>query len=313
MRHFTDKIHLERFQGVESDAGHWYKHIEILGSGGNAITALVIATSPPNRGNLFAIKIFKRLADAKRRERFLNESAFLKTCSHPSIMRVVDTGRYKYTSGGIHYDYPFVVAEYLPSTLYDRMRENTALLPEKVSYIVQILSALCYLQDLNPSVIHRDIKPQNIFVKGGSCVLGDFGLMKVVGSEIRGDPKAFYQSLGGVIPWMYRTPDLVSYAKGESQLTPASDVFQLGLIAAELFSGRNPCRRVKNALDKIEVDSVAHIPGNMGNGISTLIQRMLAINPRDRPSAPSLLDSWENILWSSIYKVHDIEGCAFRK
>jgi hypothetical protein len=38
MRHFADKIHLERFQGIEADSGHWYKHIEILGSGANAIS-----------------------------------------------------------------------------------------------------------------------------------------------------------------------------------------------------------------------------------------------------------------------------------
>jgi serine/threonine-protein kinase len=162
------KLHLEPFQGIESSTNNWYKHIEILGSGANAITALVISTSDAHRGTLFALKIFKRLGQPKRRQRFQAETEFLQKCGHPSVMRVFDTGIYSYTWGE-HFDYPFIVAEYLPKTLAGIIQENAASLPEKVSYIMQLLSALDFLHSLQPSVIHRDIKPSNIFIAGQPC------------------------------------------------------------------------------------------------------------------------------------------------
>lgn len=309
----SDRIYFERFQGIQASPGQWFKHIEILGSGGNAITSLVVSTSEPLRGGLFAMKIFKKLTIPKRRERFLKESAFLQDCSHPNVMRTFDSGNYRYSTDGRDYDYPFVIAEYLPSTLEDVMRENSASIAEKISYVLQILSALHYLHTLQPAVIHRDIKPANIFVKGGTCVLGDFGLLKLVGQDQRGDPNAFRESLGGAIPWAYRTPDLVEYAKGLSQLTTSSDIFQLGLVAAELFTGRNPCVKPKNMLDQVQMHSIGHVPRKLGKGIANLINRMLDIVPSERTTADKLMSSWEKVFWSAIELSHDLEGHAFKK
>ena len=86
-------------------------------------------------------------------------------------MRVFDTGVF-------YNQHPFLVAEYLPRTLHQIIRADSASVTLKISFATQLLSALAYLESLEKSVIHRDIKPQNIFVKGNSCVLGDFGLMK---------------------------------------------------------------------------------------------------------------------------------------
>ena len=81
-----------------------------LGTGGNAVTFLMICTSGPHSGLLFALKIFRKLSQPERRKRFLEEVNFLKNCSHPSIMRVFDQGVFTASDE----DYPFVVAEYLP-------------------------------------------------------------------------------------------------------------------------------------------------------------------------------------------------------
>jgi serine/threonine-protein kinase len=293
-------------------AGNWYHHVEILGSGGNAITALVVSNSDEHRGSFFAVKIFKRLTEPKRRERFLRESAFLKECAHPSIMRIVDSGNYQYNWDHTDFDYPFVVAEYLPKTLGDVIREGGVLLPEKVSYMLQILSALVYLHERKNPVIHRDIKPNNLFVKGGSCVLGDFGLLKVLGSDEKTDPKFYRDSLENRVPWLYRSPELVEYAKGNANLTPASDIFQLGLVAAELFGGRVPINTPKKSLDSVFVEAMPHIHGSFGKGIAMLIQKMLEYNPKARPTAVQLIKSWESIFWDTVDSTHQIEGHAFR-
>ena len=149
---------------------------------------------------------------------------------------------------------------------------------EKLSYMMQLLSALEYLAGLPTPVIHRDIKPQNVFVKGGACVLGDFGLMKrlaAIDDESRED--IFKRSVGPGMPFSYRTPDQVAYARNEAELTVASDVFQLGLVAAELFTGRNPEKRAAHDdfLSDVELEPLRFVPGSSGGIIAGLIRRML--------------------------------------
>jgi serine/threonine protein kinase len=232
----SDYFRLEVGQGVKSERGIWYKNIQSLGIGGNAITFLVQCTSGMCKGILFALKVFRVISREERKHKFLAERDFLEeSCSHPAIMRVFDTGVFVNEDG----EFPFVVTEYLPFTLADKMRSRSATTVEKVSYTLQLLSALVYLDSLPVPVVHRDIKPKNIFLKGQSCVLGDFGLMKFIDKNDEVDREIFKESVGPGMPYYYRTPDLIAYARYESSISTKSDVFQLGLVVAELFTGRN--------------------------------------------------------------------------
>lgn len=207
-----------------SRTDYYYKNIQRLGTGGNSVVYLALATSGPNQGNFFAVKIFRKLAQKERRERFLEETEFLKKCDHPSIMRVYDDGVFQANNE----TYPLVIAEYLPYTLDQIIRAGEASLVEKLGYTLQLLSGLTYLANLETPVIHRDIKPQNIFIRRRSCVLGDFGLMKKVDREEELDRDIFKASTGAGMPFLYPTPDLVSYARNEADISTKSDVFQLG-------------------------------------------------------------------------------------
>jgi serine/threonine protein kinase len=88
---------------------------------------------------------------------------------------------------------------------------------KKLSYVLQLLSALNYLAALTPQVVHRDIKPQNIFVKGGSAVLGDFGLMKLLDGNAEADREIFKESVGPGMPFYYRTPPMISRRFGHGR------------------------------------------------------------------------------------------------
>jgi len=121
-------------------------------------------------------------------------------------MRVFDTGVF-------YGQHPFLVAEYLPRTMFQITRADSASVTVKISFAMQLLSALVYLESLEKPVIHRDIKPQNIFIKGNSCVLGDFGLMKWAGLESAEDKEVFKESFDVGMPARYRTPDQVAYLK----------------------------------------------------------------------------------------------------
>lgn len=299
----TDRFELEHWKSLKSDSETWYESIELLGTGGNAATFLAYCTSPPMKGLLFAVKVFRKLSKPERKTSFLEEAQFLKGCDHPAIMRVYDEGTY-------YDDNPFVVMEYLPNTLAEVMRADCGIV-EKVAYSCQLISALSYLDSLEPKVVHRDIKPANLFVKGGSCVLGDFGLMKLLTGKDDEDREIVKESIGAGMPRYYRTPDLVAYLKGESGITTKSDVFQLGLVLTQLFTGWNPLKATREFTDPIELGDVGNIPSGLSGGISSLLNRMLEIDPEKRPTAGELVDPWQGVFRNAVDLAHKLEDRAF--
>jgi serine/threonine protein kinase len=300
--HFT----LDPGKSIQSSGGNWYRCVQTLGAGGNAVTFLVLCTSGVHDGALFALKVFRRLSAPDRRERFLQETKLLFELDHPCILRVFDEGIFQTAQGG----YPFTIADYLPNTLQELLQRDIPLI-EKLAFSLQLLSALAYLADHDPKVVHRDIKPANIFIKGRSCVLGDFGLMRVLDQNTETDREVLKESIGPGMPFFYRTPDLVAYARNETDITEKSDVFQLGLVLAQLFTGWNPCRRAQDHLSPVQTDQIAHIPGKLGGSIGATLTRMLSPDPKERPSATNLLGAWRaNFLDAALHQ-HELEGRAF--
>ena len=297
-----DYFHLGLDRSIISESKVWYRNLQLLGSGGNAATFLVVATSGAHRGVPFAAKFFRKLSRPDRQKSFLGEMQFLQTCSHPSIMRVFDSG--------VFYNYPFFIAEYLPDTLEKVMRASGTSIVWKISFALQLLSALAWLERLETPVIHRDIKPQNIFVKGNSCVLGDFGLMKHADRGRDEDRQVFKESLGVGMPFRYRTPDQVAYLNNQAPLTTKSDVFQLGLVLAELFTGRNPEKRAGDFSEPVELEPLRRVPGSLSDHIASIINRMLALDPSSRDPASRLLDPWEGVFRAAVRQAHALEGRA---
>ena len=292
-------------QGIRSDTDIWYRYLQEVGRGKNATTILVVPSSGPYRGVPFALKIFQRTSNEESRRRFLREIAFLQQCAHPAIMRVYDSGVFRVGDE----EFPFVVAEYLPLRLYDIIRNNSASIPERLAYSLQLISALDYLASLRPAVVHRDVKPENIFVKGRSCVLGDFGLMKRITATGRPSIDVTRESSGAVMPLNYRTPDLIAYSRGRAQITPKSDVFQLGLVLAELFTGRNPSRPAANEDDDLVLDRLGFIPSEaLGGLIHSIVTEMLCYNPATRIDASTLFDKWQTAFFTGAESAYRLNG-----
>jgi serine/threonine protein kinase len=234
------------------------------------------------------------MGQPERRAAFLDEARFLVGCDHPAVMRVFDDGTFTLGRGKGAGEYPFLIAEYLPKTLWAVIRAESASITEKTIFATQLVSAVAYLAAQDPPVIHRDIKPSNIFVKGHTCVLGDFGLLKRLDEVGDQDRAVLKESVGFGMPHFYRSPDLVDYANKESEITPKSDIFQLGLVLAELYTGRNPCCRPQgdDPLSPIELEELRGIASNHGGLIVPILRRMLEMDPKNRPSAEELMDHW---------------------
>ncbi len=299
----TDHFEFDRWKSFRAESGRWYEAVELLGVGGNAATFLARCTTAPLKGTLYAVKVFRKLSKPERKESFLRESRFLQDCAHPAVLRVYDVGEY--------YDNPFVVCEYLPQTLGNAFRRGLTL-ARKVSLSIQLVSALTYLESLDPAVVHRDIKPSNIFVKGESCVLGDFGLLKRLDGQYESDKEVLKESVGVGMPRSYRTPDLVDYLNGVAELTVKTDVFQLGLVLVQLFTGTNPCKPSASYSDPVTLERIAEIPGEFAPSVGGLLHRMLRIIPAERPAASELIDGWQGLFKGVVDKTIELEGRAFR-
>jgi len=290
-----------------------YRVLQELGSGGNSAVYLVEAIAGLHRGVLFALKIFLRIGDDARLERFNTEIAFLQSCNHPSILRVFDHGVHYASVKGAPRNFPFVVSEYLPNTLRSSMLRGLSIL-EKTAFTLQLLAGLAYLSSRDPEIIHRDIKPENIFVKGRSAVLGDFGLLKA-GDGIDPSIEFHIQASSGIrFAALYPTPDLVEYCKDRENpipLTSKSDVFQLGLVLAELYTSEIPLKPRSVPFSPIELKPLIAIPGSQGEAIKGIIGKMLEISTDKRPSATDLFDPWEGIFLQLADMAQALEGRIF--
>ncbi len=290
----SDHFELERWKAINADSGEWYQAVRLLAPGRNAATFLAVCTSGPNHGIPFAIKVFRRISTPEAKKRFLDEARFLRGVSHPAIMRIYDEGTY-------YGENPFVVAEYLPLTLRKIIDNNRALVTERLTYSIQLLSAVRFLQSQNPKVVHRDIKAENVFIKGLSCVLGDFGLIKRSPiTDDDNDREMIKISHGPGMPLRCRTPELRKYLRKEPVVIAKSDIYQLGLLLAELFTGKNPQRQADDYTDPIVLDRVERISGEIGAGIASLLNRMLQEDPSERPDIDYLMDNWLKVFRGAV-------------
>lgn len=294
-----------RFGDVLTTKLSAYQVMQFLGSGGSSETYIVVTSGGSHAGTPYATRLFYNLNRHERRITFLEETEFLKTTSHPGILRIIDSEIYMNK-------YPFMIAEHWGKTLRDVIKSAEANMTIKLFYTVQIISALVFLSQQDPPVVHRDIKPENIFIKELSCVLGDFGLAKRLTADMHEDERslALKRSVGPGMPINYRTPDLVDYANNIQPLTVATDVFQAGLVLAELFTGRNPEKRVGRSriLSPVELNRIYPIEGDFGAPIHNLLDSMLRIDRTERQSAEALLPAWQSLLFEAASRKVGLDG-----
>ena len=293
------KIFIQIGQSIRSDNNIYYKILEFLGNGANAFAYRCLCTSGQNKGIEFVLKLQYNLSTEIRRERFLREAAFLSTCNHPAILTQFDYGTFVTSQES----FPFIVTNFMPETLEVKLHTQISF-DQKVKYSCQLLSAVAFLQKQN--IIHRDIKPSNIFISNNNAVLGDFGLIKKIGTDstdaLSDDidlvNATVLSKLNGYVAMAkyYRTPELVNYANRVAPLYLESDIFQLGLVLAELFTGKNPLLPAEDLHSPIELNKIDYISApHHGNTIRTTIMQMLHVNREERISIDLAIDRFTGI------------------
>ncbi|EET02297.1 Coiled-coil protein [Giardia duodenalis ATCC 50581] len=156
-----------------------------------------------------------------------------------------------------------------------------------VAFAAQITGALAYLHsargtgangDPYQGIVHRDLKPANILVSedGNRLVLADFGLCKSAmasGTTRAGSPT-------------YMAPETLL----EGKITPASDIWALGVILYELAALRKPSFAKAENVESVFVDGwKPDLHAVKDSFIKDLLDKVLVLNPEERPSASQLL------------------------
>jgi serine/threonine-protein kinase len=212
--------------------------------------------------------------------RFQNEATIASSLNHPNIVKVFNHGTIE--------GRPYIANEYVRGQSMKDMLDFRTSIPiaEAVSYMLQLTSALFYAHQHN--IIHRDIKPQNIYVMpDGTIKLGDFGIAQAGGVD-----DSFTKTSEIVGSVHYLAPEI-------SQGKPASiqsDIYAAGVTFFELLTGHVPYNR-GNAVDV----AVAHVNEKFPSirkylpdcpkEIEKVINKCVKKNPKDRyPTAKALHD-----------------------
>lgn len=177
--------------------------------------------------------------------------------------------------------------------------EISKLPPDKILIIAKsVCHSVRILHDLN--IVHGDLKPDNILIKktttGYSGKLIDFD-----DSYFSGNPSEDRESLVGTPE--YYSPEQAAYVMDEdeeisgSTLTLKSDIFTLGIILCEYFTGKKPIlpSDCSNTWICVESGKSFSYAKNLPECIKGLINRMLRKNPNDRPSINEVFDKLKEL------------------
>jgi serine/threonine protein kinase len=225
---------------VADTYGRWQVE-ESLGEGGQAVTYLVRAVDSEDTD----VHVLKRLKNLSRIDRFRREMETGLQLEHKNIVEVVDAD--------IDGEKPFIVTRYYRGGTMAQARPFEF---SNMGRLFDLFGQICdgILEAHAHGVIHRDLKPDNIFLSGdksGDAVIGDFGLCFVDEEpRITGSSEA-------VGPRLYMAPELEDGRLEHA--TPASDVYSLGKVLYWLMSSGRMFSREKH---RQQEHNLVEITGN---------------------------------------------------
>ncbi|MEK6336146.1 MAG: protein kinase [Acidobacteriota bacterium] len=234
-----------------------------------------------------AVKVLSQrfVGDETAQQRFRREARAAGRMQHPNAVMVNDFGA---TSDG----YLYIVMELLEGlTLRDLLAREGPLDPARaVSIMLQASAAVGAAHDAK--LIHRDLKPANIFIEQRANMASvvkvlDFGVAKFIVEEHDDDDFNTLTQVGAVIGTpRYMSPEQCS---GIAHLTPASDVYSLGIILYEMLSGAVPF--IADTPLALALKHVSEAPRNLRetapgvpDDLERVVTHALTKNPTDRPA-----------------------------
>ncbi|MEY2935304.1 MAG: hypothetical protein RL033_6053 [Pseudomonadota bacterium] len=258
-----------------------------------------------------ALKLMDRalLDSPGARERFLREGRVVASITHPNVVNITDVG--------VHEGTPYLVMELLVGEdLHNHLARNAPLDDLATARLVlPLIAALSAAHEVG--VVHRDVKPSNIFLEQGSNgelipkVL-DFGISKFSLERTGIDLVATSpnQLIGSPL---YLAPEAL---RGPGQLGPASDQYSLGVVMYECVTGRTPFQgdtlmALLGALARGTYAPPSSIRPSIAPALERVIERAMSLDPKDR--FPSLREMGSTLLGLAAARTQVVWASSFKK
>jgi TolB-like protein/Flp pilus assembly protein TadD/tRNA A-37 threonylcarbamoyl transferase component Bud32 len=243
-----------------------------LGAGG---MATVYLAEDLKHHRKVAVKVLRpELAAALGADRFHQEIEIAAQLTHPHILPLHDSGE---VDGFLYYVMPYIEGESLREKL---AKEGELPISDAVRILKEVVDALAEAH--SHGVVHRDIKPDNVMLRGRHALVTDFGVAKAV-NEATGRQKLTTEGIALGTP-AYMAPE---QAAADPQIDHRADIYAVGAVAYELLTGRPPF--TGNTQQEILAAHVTQAPEpvtkyrqSVPPALADLVMKCLEKKPADR-------------------------------
>jgi NIMA (never in mitosis gene a)-related kinase len=250
-----------------------YDIVKSLGEGASGEVFLVRHRQSNER---FAMKVIRTTVESPQiTDQTLKEVALMKSLSHPNIVSYRDSFR---DASKLYIVMEFVDGGDLATFIADR--NGRPLTEDDILHLfIQLIIAIQYIHE--HKVIHRDIKPQNLFLtRVGVLKMGDFGVSRTLDSS---------QDLARTrigTPY-YLAPEIWNGQPYNSQ----ADIWSAGCILYELCALKRPFHgpHINQLFCQVLQGRYEPLTTRYTEGLRGLVAKMLSVSPSDRPSGDAIL------------------------
>jgi hypothetical protein len=252
-----------------------YRIVGRLGEGGMGSVFLADAAD----GRRVALKVIRgELAhDAEFRRRFRGEVARAKQVPPFCTAEVLDADT--------EHDPPYLVVEYVDGPSLAQVVEERGPLTPANQHGLAVGMAVALTAIHGAGVIHRDLKPSNVLLAPGSPKVIDFGIARAADGA---DAQTRTDQVVGTVA--YISPERFG-PNANTALTPAADIFAWGAVVTYAATGRTPFTADVPAAMAVRIMTQPPNLEGLHAPLRELVERALAKDPADRPTARELVDS----------------------
>lgn len=239
-----------------------YEILKLIGKGGMSKVYLAMDR---RLNKQWAVKeITKRARDMNNEvviQSAIAEANMIKKLDHPALPRIVDI-----IENG---DMIFVIMDYIEGETLGSVLKAEGEQPQElvVEWALQLCEVLDYLHTRNPSIIYRDMKPDNIMLKpDGNIKLIDFGIAREYKEHKSSDTI-------GLGTRGYAAPEQFG---GQAQTDARTDIYCLGMTMHHLLTGKNPSE------PPYETYPIRHWNPQLSTGLEVIVQKCTNLDPDKR-------------------------------
>jgi eukaryotic-like serine/threonine-protein kinase len=221
-----------------------------------------------------AIKLFRPDPEPRAQQRFGEEARVLAQLSHPGLVAIYDAG--------IDSAQPYLVMQLVQGeSLRSRLLSGPLTPAEVIQLGTNLAAAINHVHQ--HGIVHRDIKPANILLDTeGDPHVADFGIALLIGAAELTNATEIVGTIA------YLAPEQIL----GTQITPAADIYALGLVLLESLTGKPvypEASNIKSTLTRLH--RPPHIPPTVPAHLAALLATMTDTDAHQRPTAEQCADT----------------------